>query len=82
MKKFYLTFLALVLISLDAYSFSDATSQVQQSVIINGISFGTVIAAITSWTRNRSVLLMVIHGIFSWFYVLYFVLTRKKSERR
>jgi hypothetical protein len=82
MKKFYLTFLALVLISLDAYSFSDATSQVQQSVIINGISFGTVIAAITSWTRNRSVLLMVIHGIFSWFYLLYFVLTRKKSERR
>ncbi|MDX1721009.1 MAG: hypothetical protein R3353_12660 [Salegentibacter mishustinae] len=82
MKKFYLTFLVLVLISLDAYSFSDATSQVQQSVIINGISFGTVIAAITSWTRNRSVLLMVIHGIFSWFYVLYFVLTRKKSERR
>ncbi|OEY73388.1 hypothetical protein [Salegentibacter salarius] len=82
MKKFYLTFLALVLISLDAYSFSNATPQVQQSVIINGISFGTVIAAITSWTRNRSVLLMVIHGIFSWFYVLYFVLTRKKSERR
>jgi len=82
MKKFYLTFLTLVLISLDAYSFSDDTSQVQQSVIINGISFGTVIAAITSWTRNRSVLLMVIHGIFSWFYVLYFVLTRKKSERR
>ena len=82
MKKFYLTFLVLLLISLDAYSFSDATSQVQQSVIINGISFGTVIAAITSWTRNRSVLLMVIHGIFSWFYVLYFVLTRKKSERR
>ncbi|GGW80551.1 hypothetical protein LDL76_00325 [Salegentibacter mishustinae] len=82
MKKFYLTFLTLVLISLDAYSFSDGTSQVQQSVIINGISFGTVIAAITSWTRNRSVLLMVIHGIFSWFYVLYFVLTRKKSERR
>ncbi|MGW1453413.1 hypothetical protein ACWBC2_00330 [Salegentibacter agarivorans] len=82
MKKFYLTFLALVLISLDAYSFSDATSQVQHSVLINGISFGTVIAAITSWTRNRSVLLMVIHGIFSWFYVLYFVLTRKKSERR
>ena len=82
MKKFYLTFLAVVLISLDAYSFSDATSQVQQSVIINGISFGTVIAAITSWARNRSVLLMVLHGIFSWFYVLYFVLTRKKSERR
>lgn len=82
MKRFYYIFLLLILISFDAYSFSDATSEVQRSVITNGISLGTVIAAITSWTRNRSVLWMIIHGIFSWFYVLYFVLTRKKSERR
>ncbi|SKB62963.1 hypothetical protein SAMN05660776_2235 [Salegentibacter holothuriorum] len=82
MKRFYYIFLLLILISFDAYSFSDNTSEVQRSVISNGISLGTVIAAITSWTRNRSVLWMIIHGIFSWFYVLYFVLTRKKSERR
>ena len=82
MKGFYYIFLMLILISFDAYSFSDNTSEVQRSVISNGISLGTVIAAITSWTRNRSVLWMIIHGIFSWFYVLYFVLTRKKSERR
>ena len=81
MKKCYLSFLLLVLISLDAYSFSE-TSDVRQSVITNGIGLGTVVAAITSWERNRSVLLMIIHGIFSWLYVIYFLLTRKKSERR
>ncbi|HKL35371.1 MAG TPA: hypothetical protein VJ899_03690 [Salegentibacter sp.] len=81
MQKIYLSFLFLVVISLDAYSFSEA-SEVGRTVITNGISLGTVVAAITSWTRNRSVLLMVIHGIFSWFYVFYFVLTRKKAERR
>ncbi len=81
MKKFYLSFLLLVLISLEAYSFSE-TSEVSRSVITNGIGLGTVVAAITSWERNRSVLWMIIHGIFSWFYVIYFVLTRKKSERR
>lgn len=82
MKKFYFSFLLLILISVDAYSFSEGTSEVQRTVITNGISLGTVVAAVTSWTRNKSVLLMVIHGIFSWFYVIYFVLTRKKSERR
>jgi len=81
MKKFYLSFLLLVLSSLEAYSFPE-TSEVSRSVITNGIGLGTVVAAITSWERNRSVLWMIIHGIFSWFYVIYFVLTRKKSERR
>lgn len=82
MKKFHLSFLLIVIISLDVYSFSETTSEVTHTVIRNGISLGAVVAAITSWERNRSVLLMIIHGIFSWFYVIYFLLTRKKSERR
>ena len=82
MKKFYLSFLLLFLISLEAYSFSETTSEVTHTVIRGGISLGTVMAAVTSWVRNRSVLLMIIHGFFSWFYVIYFVLTREKSERQ
>ncbi len=81
MRKFYLSFLLLFLISLEAYSFSE-TSEVRRTVISNGIGLGSVVAAVTSWERNRSVLLMIIHGIFSWFYVIYFLLTRKKSERK
>lgn len=71
----------LFFISLEAYSLSE-TSEVRRTVITNGIGLGTVVAAVTSWERNRSVLLMIIHGIFSWFYVVYFLLTRKKSERK
>ncbi|WP_372920328.1 hypothetical protein [Salegentibacter sp.] len=81
MKKFYLSILMLFFISLEAYSLSE-TSEVRRTVITNGIGLGTVVAAVTSWERNRSVLLMIIHGIFSWFYVMYFLLTRKKSERK
>lgn len=81
MKKFYLSILMLFFISLEAYSLSE-TSEVRRTVITNGIGLGTVVAAVTSWERNRSVLLMIIHGIFSWFYVIYFLLTRKKSERK
>ncbi|MBZ9631193.1 hypothetical protein LB465_10425 [Salegentibacter sp. LM13S] len=81
MKRFYLSFLLLVIICFDAYSFSE-TTEVSRSVITNGISLGSVVAAITSWERNRSVLWMIVHGIFSWLYVIYFLLTRKKSERK
>jgi len=36
-----------------------------------GISIGAVIAVIISWSLNKSMLWAVIHGLFSWFYVLY-----------
>lgn len=81
MKKFYLSILMLLFIGLEAYSFSE-TSEVRRTVITNGIGLGTVVAAVTSWERNRSVLWMIVHGILSWFYVIYFLLTRKKSERK
>jgi hypothetical protein len=42
-----------------------------------GISFGCALAIVISYTAYRSVLWAIIHGFFSWFYVIYFVLTRK-----
>lgn len=41
-----------------------------------GIGLGSVIAIVASWSRNQSVLWAIMHGILSWFYVIYFVLTR------
>lgn len=41
-----------------------------------GLGLGTVIAAILSWSVNHSILWMILHGIFSWFYVIYYVLTK------
>lgn len=80
MKKIYFSLFCFLLLSMNVFAAPD--SALERTVISNGIGLGSVVAAITSWERNRSVLLMIIHGIFSWLYVIYFLLTRKKSERR
>ncbi len=37
---------------------------------------GTALAIAISWSKNASVLWAIFHGILSWFYVIYHVLTR------
>jgi len=37
-----------------------------------GISFGSALAITISWSANKSLLWAVIHGIFSWLYVIYY----------
>jgi hypothetical protein len=39
------------------------------------VGLGAVIAVVLSWQRNRSILWAIFHGILSWFYVIYWVLT-------
>jgi hypothetical protein len=39
-----------------------------------GISFGTALAIAISYVNNHSILWAIIHGFFSWFYVIYFAL--------
>lgn len=46
----------------------------------NGIGLGSILAVLTSWERNKSILWAILHAIFGWAYVIYFVLTRKKGE--
>jgi len=41
-----------------------------------GVSFGSALAIVISWSQNHSILWAIIHGILSWFYVIYFALTR------
>jgi len=41
-----------------------------------GISFGTALAIAISWSQNHSILWAIVHGVLSWFYVVYFALTR------
>jgi len=48
----------------------------------NGIGLGSAIAVVCSWQRNRSILWAILAGIFSWLYVLYFALSRRRDERR
>lgn len=56
-------------------------AEVSRTAAQSGIGLGSAVAVVLSWHRNRSILLMVLHGILSWLYVLYFALTRHESER-
>ncbi|MFO7745316.1 MAG: hypothetical protein R6V36_08035 [Psychroflexus sp.] len=80
MNKLKLSIIFILLFSLDCFSHEGST-QVRNSVISSGIGLGSVLAVVTSWERNKSVLLALLHGIFSWLYVIYFVLTRKPGEK-
>jgi len=41
-----------------------------------GISFGTALAIAISYVNNHSILWAIIHGFFSWLYVIYFALAK------
>ena len=41
----------------------------------NGIGFGCALAIAISYTTNKSILWAILHGMFSWFYVVYAALT-------
>lgn len=49
-------------------------------VLRSGVTLGAVIAVVASWQRNRSILWAILAGIFSWFYVIYYALTREPGE--
>ncbi len=42
-----------------------------------GISFGSALAITISWSVNKSILWAIIHGFFSWFYVIYYALKQR-----
>ena len=48
----------------------------QGTVVKSGVGFGSALAMVISYTAYKSVLWAIIHGIFSWLYVAYFLLTR------
>ena len=41
-----------------------------------GIGLGSAIAVAISWSLHKSLLWVIIHGVFSWFYVIYYAFTR------
>lgn len=51
----------------------------QQPVYVApGVGLGTIIAVVISWSRNKSILWAIIHGILGWLYVIYALLVHKK----
>lgn len=51
------------------------------SAAYSGIGLGFAIAVVLSWHRNKSIFFMIVHGVLSWFYVIYFAITRLENER-
>ncbi len=43
-------------------------------VIKSGITMGSALAMVISWSLNQSVIWAIIHGLFSWVYVLYYLI--------
>ncbi len=41
-----------------------------------GIGFGSALAIAMSWSLHKSIFWAIVHGISSWFYVIYYAITR------
>ena len=39
-----------------------------------GITFGSALAITISWSANKSILWAIVHGVFSWIYVIYYAI--------
>ncbi len=76
--SFILVFLLTsVLVFAQSQTGTNAVENSSRVIIKNGIGFGSVLAIVLSWDRNKSILLAILHGIFSWLYVIYYAITRK-----
>ena len=51
-------------------------SRKRDHAVSQGISFGSALAIAISWTTHHSILWAIVHGFFSWLYVIYYALTR------
>ncbi len=48
-----------------------------QAWVVSGITFGSALAITISWSLNKSVPWAIIHGLFSWLYVIYYLVVRQ-----
>jgi len=76
---------ALLLVSLSLFVLGSCVSGpdngyvYQQPVYVApGVGLGTIIAVVISWSRNKSILWAIVHGILGWLYVIYALLVHKK----
>ena len=78
-KKNHLLFLAPLLLLLGSCTADPGAPYYYQPVYVGpGVGLGTIIAVVISWSRNKSILWAIIHGILGWFYVIYALLFSRK----
>ncbi|MDF1824620.1 MAG: hypothetical protein P1U68_08255 [Verrucomicrobiales bacterium] len=61
---------------------AEITGRTTETITQTGIGLGSALAVVCSWERNRSILWAILAGILSWFYVIYFALTREADEKK
>lgn len=49
------------------------------NTVRTGATFGSALAIAISWSVNKSILWAMLHGLFSWFYVIYYAITRNDA---
>jgi hypothetical protein len=57
-------------------------AEVSRMAAQTGIGLGSAVAVVLSWHRNKSILMMILHDVLSWLYVLYFAATRQDDEMK
>jgi hypothetical protein len=76
-KRTYLLTLLLLFVTLSVHA---EDGMVDKSILKDGVSLGSVIAAVISWSRNKSILLAIFHAVLGWVYVIYVALTRETQN--
>lgn len=46
------------------------------TIVEKGVTFGSALAIVISFTTHHSILWAILHGICSWIYVIYYIFTR------
>ncbi|MEP7278813.1 MAG: hypothetical protein ABI813_09240 [Bacteroidota bacterium] len=78
-NKYHGLFICLAFFCVSCTAGADGGYVYRQPVYIApGVGLGTIIAVVLSWTRNKSVLWAIIHGILGWLYVIYALIFPKK----
>ena len=45
-----------------------------KDTVKHGISFGSALAMVISYVKYKSIGWAIVHGLFSWFYVIYYII--------
>lgn len=72
--------LCLIVVILISPAYAQVQYPTPTGFVDKGIGLGAAIAVVASWSRNESILWAILHGILSWFYVIYFVITRPMRQ--
>jgi high-affinity Fe2+/Pb2+ permease len=74
--KLSILFFSLFLTSSELFAESERNN-IRSKAIDGGIGLGSIIAVVASWSRNKSILWAIVHGLLGWIYVVYFIFTRE-----